>query len=176
MSRLSRSLALIITLSGLAYFNEQAASSETLPRAPGSAVATGAAVPFSGRVTDAAHILSSQFRSKLSGKLAKFERSTHHQMVVVTVSTLDGKDVADFTRDLANAWGIGRKGYDDGVVLLVAPNERKVRLAVGLGLEKKLVEPVCQRILNSVVMPRFRKGDYAGGIERGADAVIARLD
>jgi hypothetical protein len=93
MSRLSRSLALIplaliITLSGMAYFNEQAASFETLHRALGNAVTTRAAVPFSGRVTDAAHILSSQFQSKLSGKLAKFERSTHHQMVVVTVSTL----------------------------------------------------------------------------------------
>ena len=93
-----------------------------------------AAVPLAGRVTDTAHILSPQEQATLSGRLAKLEQKTQHQLVVVTVPSLDGRDVANYTRDLANSWGIGRKGYDDGVFLLVAPKERKVQIAVGYGL------------------------------------------
>jgi uncharacterized protein len=130
---------------------------------------------LAGRVTDAAHILSSEQKAKLSAKLQQFERATRHQMVVATVPTLGGRDVADFTRDLSNSWGIGRKGYNDGVVLLVAPNELKVRIAVGYGLEKKLTHVVCQQIIDNAILPRFRRGDLAGGIEAGTDALIARL-
>ena len=96
-------------------------------------------------------------------------------MVVATVPTLGGADVATFTKDLANKWGIGRKDYDDGVVLLVAPNERKVRIAVGYGLEKSLTPDLCKQIIDQQMLPRFREGDLAGGIEAGAKALIARL-
>ena len=96
-------------------------------------------------------------------------------MVIVTVSTLGGRDVADFTRDLANSWGIGRKGHNDGVVLLVAPNERKVRIAVGYGLEKALPNALCQKIIDEQMLPRFREGDLPAGIEAGSRALIARL-
>ncbi len=130
---------------------------------------------LAGRVTDAAGILSPAFRATLAAKLDRFERATHHQLVVVTVSSLGGRDVADFTRDLANDWGIGRKRENDGIVLLVAPNQRKLRIAVGRGLEQKLTEPVCRRIIDVAIVPRFGVGDYAGGIDRGTDALIARL-
>lgn len=96
-------------------------------------------------------------------------------MVVVTVPTLGGADIATFTRDLANSWGIGRKGHDDGVVILVAPNERKVRIAVGYGLENVLTHDLCKQIIDEQMLPRFRQGDLPGGIESGANAVIARL-
>jgi uncharacterized protein len=96
-------------------------------------------------------------------------------MVVVTVPALSGRDVADFTRDLANEWGIGRKGYDDGVVVLVAPNERKVRIAVGYGLEGTLTHEVCRQIIDTAMLPRFRHRDIPGGIEAGTDALIVRL-
>jgi uncharacterized protein len=70
---------------------------------------------------------------------------------------------------------LGRKGYNDGVVLLVAPNEHKVRIAVGYGLEKQLTDEICQQIIAEKMLPRFREGQLAGGIQAGADALIARL-
>ncbi len=97
-------------------------------------------------------------------------------MVVVTVRTLNGQDIADFTRTLANSWHIGRKGIDDGVVLLVAPAERKVRIAVGFGLEKQLTPEVCQEVIDSEVLPAFRRGNLPGGIEAGTEALVARLN
>lgn len=96
-------------------------------------------------------------------------------MVVVTVPTLEGQEIAAFTRDLGNAWGIGRIGKDDGVVLLVAPTERKVRIAVGFGLEEQLTDAVCQHIVDAEMLPRFREGDLPAGIAAGADALIERL-
>lgn len=133
------------------------------------------AIPLVGRVTDAAHILPPEERSRLSAKLDALDRATKHQVVIATVPSLGGRDVADFTRDLANSWGIGRKGYNDGVVLLVAPNERKVRIAVGYGLETTLTHEVCQQIIDRSMLPLFRQGNLPAGIEAGTDAVIARL-
>ena len=127
------------------------------------------------RVTDAAHLLSSEARTKLSAKLARLEGLTHRQVVVVTVSSLGGRDIADFTKDLSKAWGIGRKGYNDGIVLLVAPHERKVRIAIGYGLEGVLTKSICGQSIETAILPKFRAGDFSGGIEGGSDALIARL-
>ena len=96
-------------------------------------------------------------------------------MVVVTVPSLGGEDVAKYTLRLANRWGIGRKGFDDGVVLLIAPNERKVRIEVGLGLEQILPDSLCSRIMENVIIPKFRKGDLPGGIDAGVTSLIERL-
>jgi uncharacterized protein len=134
------------------------------------------AIPLAGRVTDAAHILSPEQQSKLSRKLEALERLTKHQMAIATVPSLGGRGVADFARDLANSRGVGRKGYNDGVLLLVAPNERKIRIAVGYGLEKTLTHDVCQGIIDKSILPEFRKGDLPAGIEAGTDALIARLE
>ena len=95
--------------------------------------------------------------------------------MIVTVPTLDGQDIAVFTRNLGRHWGVGRKGHNDGVILLVAPAERKVRIAVGYGLEKTLPDAACQQILAQQVLPRFSKGDLPGGIPAGAEALIAKL-
>src|SRR6476659_7177855 len=137
MSRQICSMRLLFSLLivlATACSNGQAASQAQPGDTQHFSASAGAAVPLAGRVTDAANVVSKQQEAALSDRLARFEDATKHQMVVVTVNSLGGRDVADYTRDLANAWGIGRKGYDDGVVVLVAPNERKVRIAVGDGL------------------------------------------
>jgi uncharacterized protein len=132
-------------------------------------------IPLTGRVTDAAHILTPRQVASLSTRLERLERATGHQLVVATVPTLHGADIAAVARDLGNSWGIGRKGFDDGVVVLVAPNERKVRIAVGYGLERRLTPGLCQQIIDQQMLPRFRQGDLPAGIEAGVKAVIARL-
>ena len=132
-------------------------------------------IALTGRVTDAADILDAAQEARLSKSLEQLERTRGHQMVVVTVPTLRGQEVAAYTRDLGNAWGIGRDEEDDGVILLVAPNERLARIAVGDGLEKKLPDVLCQRIMDEQVVPRFREGDLPGGIEAAVSAIIGRL-
>ena len=134
-----------------------------------------AAIPLGGRVTDAANIISAKQEAALADRLALLEKSTSHQMVVVTVNSLGGQDVADFTRNLANAWGIGRKGHHDGVVVLVAPNERKARIAVGYGLERTLPDPLCKTIIEQNMLPRFKEANFYEGIEAGVDALIEGL-
>ena len=172
--RVPPSFAVVVAL-GLA-----AACSNGQPdsQATGNVAAAKAAAPsvaLTGRVTDAARILSPDQQLRLTAKLAALEQTTGHQLVVVTVPTLDGADVATFTTNLANAWGIGRRGHDDGVVLLVAPKERNVRIAVGYGLEQRLPNALCQRIIDAHMLPHFRQGDVPGGIEAGADALVAEL-
>ena len=143
--------------------------------APPPAVAARSSLAPAGRVTDAAEVLTLAQEASLSAKLERLERTTHHQMVVVTVPSLDGLDVATFATNLANDWGIGRKGHNDGVVVLVAPNERKVRIAVGYGLEKTLTHDLCKQIIDEQMLPRFQEGDLPRGIEAGVDSLIARL-
>jgi uncharacterized protein len=94
-------------------------------------------------------------------------------MAVVTVRSLGGRDIADFTRDLANDWGVGRRCFNDGIMLLVAPKERRVRIAVGYGLQKTLTHALSKRIIDEQILPRFRRGDIPGGIEAGTHALIA---
>ena len=133
------------------------------------------ALPLAGWVTDAAHVFTAAENNRISARLRNVERQTGSQMVVVTVTTLEQKDIKTFTSDLGNAWGIGRKGYDDGVVLLLAPNQRQARIATGSGLKAKLPDGVCQQIMDQQMIPHFRKGDMAGGIEAGIDALAAKL-
>jgi uncharacterized protein len=175
MKRLVHLIALTSMLSALACSDGRASHSQKENSKPPVVRVAPASLQLTGRVTDAAHILSPEQQGRLSVKLEQLERSTQHQLVVVTVPTLGGRDVADYTRDLSNRWGIGRKGYNDGVVLLVAPVERKVRIAVGYGLEGKLTHDVCQQVIEKTMLPRFREGDVPGGVEAGTDALIARL-
>ncbi|MXP15816.1 TPM domain-containing protein [Altererythrobacter confluentis] len=164
-------LSLMLALT-LACSNDPTSGSQTDRKIDASAPT----VQLVGRVTDSAQILTYQQEFDLSEKLEELERSTGHQMVIATVPTLGGQDIAEFTTDLANSWGIGRKDYDDGVVLLIAPNEQKARIAVGLGLERELTDALCQQIMDEKIIPQFRDGDLAGGIDAGADAIIFRLN
>jgi uncharacterized protein len=136
---------------------------------PAASVAPG------GRVTDLAGRLTVKQSHSLTAKLATLEKNTKHQMVVVIVPSLGGADVKSFTIALANRWGVGRRRHNDGVVLLVAPNERKARISVGRGLEKVLPDAFCRDIMDNHMIPHFKKGDLYGGIDAGVDGLIERL-
>lgn len=133
------------------------------------------AIELTGRVSDAANILDETQEDDLSAKLDKLEASTQHQMVVVTVPSLGGRDIKPFATDLGNAWGIGRKDFNDGIIILLAPNERQVRIAVGYGLEDTLTDKLCAEIIENFMLPEFRQGDYYSGVSAGVDALIDAL-
>jgi uncharacterized protein len=148
------------------------------PEARGERVAAarpGPAIALTGRVTDAADLLTVEQEQGIEAKLVRLEQDTGHQFVVVTAPSLGGRDVAAFTMDLANSWGVGRAEHEDGLVLLVAPNERKARIAVGYGLERVLTNAICEQIMQERIIPRFRAGDLPDGINAGVEALIARL-
>ena len=130
---------------------------------------------LSGRVVDGAGVLSQAARDSLTEKLAAHERATGDQMVVATVPSLQGLSVEEFANRLFRAWGLGGADRDDGLLLLVAPSERKVRIEVGYGLEGTVTDAAASIIVQSLILPRFRAGDLQGGIEAGAGAVLELL-
>jgi uncharacterized protein len=107
----------------------------------------------------------------LESQLAQFEQETGHQIAVLTIPTLDGEDIEGFSIRVAENWKIGKKGFDNGVILLVAVKDRKLRLEVGYGLEGVLPDAIADRIIRDYIVPRFRAQDYAGGVIAGIDAV-----
>lgn len=142
---------------------------------PSGALAAPKFPPLTGRVVDDAGLLSPQTEQRLSDEFAKLEADTGHQVVVATVPDLQGYEIEEYGYQLGRAWGIGRKGEDDGVILLVAPNERKVRIEVGYGLEPVLTDALSNVILQSAVLPQFRDGNYEQGIVAGAEAIVQQL-
>jgi uncharacterized protein len=130
---------------------------------------------LTGRVVDGANLIPADREQALSGRLAALERQAGPQFVVVTVPTLDSASIEEFGLALGRNWRIGDARRNDGVLLIVAPNERRVRIEVGTGLENVLTDPLCAQILARDVLPAFRRGDMVGGIEAGSAAVIARL-
>ncbi|WP_260582329.1 TPM domain-containing protein [Sphingopyxis sp. PET50] len=130
-------------------------------------------IALQGRVTDAAAILNDEEEARLAQRLARYEARTSHQTVVATVATLNGATVEDFSTCLGNRWGIGRKDHDDGILILVAPNERRVRIATGTGMEKLLPDERAKAVIDAMT-PRFQAGDYAGGLTVGIDAIAAQ--
>lgn len=143
--------------------------------AAGAALAAPAFPQLTGRVVDEANILSPQAEARLTGELKALEDKTGRQMVVATVPDLQGYEIEDYGYQLGRAWGIGGKERDDGVVFLVAPNERKVRIEVGYGLEPVLTDALSSLILQRQVIPAFKAGDMEGGVVAGAEAIIAQL-
>jgi uncharacterized protein len=128
-----------------------------------------------GHVVDAAGVLSSAERRHLATRLAEYQRRSGHQIAIVTTAGLGGEDVASYATRLFNRWGIGRRGFDDGVLLLAAPHDQQVRITVGFGLETVLNDAVCKRILDDEVISKFAAGRFADGFDAGVTAVIARL-
>jgi uncharacterized protein len=131
--------------------------------------------PLSGRVVDQANLLDADREARITQKLADLEGKTGTQLVVVTLSSLQDHDIADYGYQLGRHWGIGQKGQNNGVLLIVAPNERKVRIEVGYGLEGTLTDAVTRLIIANAILPRFRANDFPGGIERGVDDVVQAL-
>jgi uncharacterized protein len=130
---------------------------------------------LTGRVVDDANILTPQSRADLTLKLEGLEARTSRQLVVVTVRSLQGLEIEDFGYQLGRTWGIGQSGRNNGVLLIVAPSERRVRIEVGYGLESVLTDALSNAILQERVLPKFRAGDQAGGVLAGADALIEQL-
>ena len=130
---------------------------------------------LTGRVVDAANILSDADEVSLNAKLTRLEQQSKRQLVVVTIADLQGYDIADYGFRLGDHWGIGDKERDDGALLIVAPNERKVRIEVGYGLEGIMPDVVAGRIIRDTIAPHFKQGDYPGGISAGTDAIVKIL-
>ena len=131
---------------------------------------------LTGRVFDQADLLPPADEAALTAELADFEARTQQQLVVATVADLGGRDVADYGVRLGRAWGIGTSEQDNGVIFLIAPNERRMRIEVGYGLEPVLTDALSGRIIRDVVTPRFKANDYVGGINAGTDAIMQQIE
>lgn len=154
-SRLAPLVAAILTLAGSAIARE---------------------IPFlTGRVNDTAGMVPAEVRERVEGKLAQLEKASGAQIAVLTIASLEGEPLEEYSLKVAQTWKLGRKGVDDGALLLVARDDRKMRIEVGYGLEAKLTDIACKRILDDVMRPAFRDGEFGRGVEAGVDAVIGTI-
>lgn len=128
-----------------------------------------------GPVLDQADILPPATEAALDARLRRLTSETKDVLVVVSVDSLGGQTIEDYATALFNDWGIGDAKTDYGLLVLVAPNERRVRVAVGCGLESTVTDERASEIIEQRFLPKFREGDFAGGIETGVEALIARL-
>lgn len=129
---------------------------------------------LTGRVVDNANLLTPEQEARLTGRLAALERRTTDQLIVVTLPSLGGLTIEAVGLDLGNGWRIGQRGKDNGVLLIVAPNERRVRIEVGYGLEAILTDARAAAIIEAIV-PAFHHGRFPEGIEVGTQAIVATL-
>lgn len=139
------------------------------------ATATAAFPAPTGFVNDFAGVISGGTKNALEGLLSSFERATGNEIAVVTLPSLDGRTVEDVAVDLFKQWGIGKKGKDDGILFLIAPGERRMRIEVGYGLEGTINDALAGRLLDDNVIPRFRAGDMDGGIAAGTIAIVQTI-
>ncbi|WP_380783819.1 TPM domain-containing protein [Sphingomonas sp. R86520] len=139
-----------------------AASAQTFPK-------------FTGFVVDAANVIPPEQEAALTKRLDDLQKTTGNQLVVATVPDLEGYPIEDYGNRLIRSWGVGLKDANNGAILLVAPNDRKVRIEVGYGLEPVLTDAFSSVVINQQVLPRFKAGDMAGGIVAGANAVAEQL-
>jgi len=126
-------------------------------------------------VVDAASVLSAATRTELRAELAELRQTTGRELMVVTLPSLQGLSIEDYGYQLGRAWGVGDADRDDGVLLIIAPNERKVRIEVGYGLEPILTDALASTIIQSAILPKLRKRDFDGGALAGALAIDQQL-
>lgn len=157
---MTRPLALILAL--LFWVGNVAAQEVELPA-------------LTGRVVDQAELLDTQAEARLTSMLAAHEQASGEQVVVVTVPDLQGRSIEDFGVDLGRKWGIGQKDEDTGALLIVARDDRRVRIEVGYGLEGRLTDAQSSVIINRIITPAFREGDFTRGITEGTAAMIQVL-
>jgi uncharacterized protein len=124
---------------------------------------------------DQADILPAKEEAALDARLRRLWRETGDALLVVSVDSLAGRPIEDFSRELFNTWGIGDDETDRGLLILVAPNERKVRIEVGCGLESTITDELASDVIQRRILPEFREGDYSAGTRAGAEALIAQL-
>jgi len=128
--------------------------------------------PLKGRVNDYAGLMPAVRAQQLEQRLERFENETGHQIALLTIPSLQGDALESFSIRVAENWKIGKKGFDNGVILVIAQNDRKLRIEVGYGLEGVLPDAIASRIIREVIVPRFRADDYVGGIEAGVEAIM----
>jgi len=160
--RLVTALLAFLVLVTPALFNEKAFAAPKFPA-------------LTGRVVDDAGILSSDTKAGLTEKLAALEQKTSRQLVVVTVPSLQGYEISDYGYQLGRAWGIGQAKLNNGLLFIVAPKEHKTRIEVGYGLEPIVTDAFSSVVLQTQVLPKFRSGDFNGGVQAGANALIQQL-
>jgi uncharacterized protein len=158
----ARAQAALALLIALAFAGAALAAALTFP-------------PLTGRVVDDAGILSSDTQQRLTGILAQLEQKTGDQIVVVTLKSLQGQDIAVYGYQLGRAWGIGQKKKNNGAILIVVPSEHKVRIEVGYGLEGELTDAASRVIIENAILPQFRAGNYDAGVEQGTAEIVRLL-
>ena len=161
MLRLTHLCAILIILIGLAF---------------GVSCGQAADLKFpelTGRIIDQAHVLQPQTISALDEKLAAFEQQTSHQVVVVTLNDIGDYDIADYGYQLGRHWQIGQQGKNDGVIVLMVPSTKQVRIDVGYGLEGDLTDATSSMIISNVMIPQFKQGDLETGLVQGTLAVMS---
>jgi uncharacterized protein len=131
--------------------------------------------PLTGRVVDGANIIQPATRVMLEQKLADLEAKSGIQLVVATIKSLEDQEIEPYANELFRTWKLGEKTKNNGVLLLVAPNERRVRIEVGYGLEATLTDALSKIIIVNAITPRFKAGDFSGGVSRGVDDIITVL-
>lgn len=134
---------------------------------PISAYAEPTFPQLTGRIVDEAGLLTPEARAAIEAKLTALEQKSTDQLAVVTVRSLQDYPIEDYGYQLGRKWGIGQQGKNNGVLLIVAPNERKVRIEVGRGLEPILTDAMSKLIIENAILPEFRRGNFSGGIEAG---------
>lgn len=132
--------------------------------------------PLKARVTDLTATLSADQVKALEARLAALEQAKGSQLAVLIVPTTQPETIEQYGIRVASAWRLGRKGVDDGLLLLVAKNDRALRIEVGYGLEGVVPDAVANRVIREIIVPRFKTGDFAGGIEAGMDRLIRLVD
>jgi uncharacterized protein len=136
-----------------------------------------AEIPYmTGRITDNAEILSSEARARITELLKAHEEADTDQVAVLTLPSLEGVRLEEFATRVFQEWKLGEKGKDNGVLLLVSPGDRRIRIEVGSGLAGKLADASAARIIRDVITPRFQEGDYNQGVEAGLRAIISQLE
>ncbi len=131
--------------------------------------------PLTGRVVDDARVLDTWTQSELTDMLSAHEGATGEQVVVVTLDSLQGYTIEDYGYQLGRHWGIGQKGKNNGALLIVAPNEHKVRIEVGYGLEGELTDAISRRIIDNYILPSFKRGDFNAGVLAGTTSILQVL-
>ena len=130
---------------------------------------------LTGRVVDNAHLLSQNDKNTIEQTLEQHEKETTNQLVVVTIPSLQNSTIEEYGYQLGRTWGIGKKGKNNGVLLIIEPNDKVVRIEVGYGLEGTLTDAITSQIIQTIILPKFKNKDYTGGIEDGVTAIIAVL-
>ncbi|MBX4336295.1 TPM domain-containing protein [Bartonella raoultii] len=128
--------------------------------------------PLTGYINDIAHLLDNAAKQDLTKKLAELEKKTGDQIVIVTLPTLSGNNIETYSNSLFRRWGLGQKQINNGVLLVIAPHEREMRIEVGYGLEGVLTDALSAVIINTFVLPNFREGNYQKGIVESVHAII----